>query len=937
MMPKKTFAMPVRYAHSRWTFALVVVMCVAGAVAMPLVVGATRAQSPTSTPTPSGRLDPVPLYGSVDISLRLPKTYDNSYDPNEIDVRGMFRPPSGETVVAPGFFMRPYRDACTTNCESESLVLDGPGEWHVRFTPTRVGRWSYTIEVRDADGSRTVRQGTFDVQPSEDPGFVRIGNNPRYFAFDDGTPYFPVGENLGWSWSGEGGIYAYERWLDSLAAAGANYARINIDVPWFIGLDWSSPAGNYDEAQAAAWRMDTLLDMATTRGIYLQVVMVWHQAYANATPPPVDLPTDIPRLDTSADWSMNPLNSANGGPLNGPAAFFMDPEARDLLHQRIHYLVARWGYSPHLFAWEMVDAIDGIVGYTPIRARPWLQDMTGYLRQIDPYGHLITAGSLDSSTDVGRLADLDFAEVRFYQQRPLGPVVDQVSGVLQAVGSALSASDGPVLLTDFSLSPWYEPTQDDPTGVHLQNTIWAAALSGSAGGAMSWWWDTYVDRQNLYDVFDPLALFVRGIPWNSAQLEPIQVGLVAKSAITFGPVRVDDFNRDFPGDSPPDTIYRITSDGAIPPTSRLSSYLYGEFNAERSRPQTFIITPPVDTELSIGVRNVSSTAAAVLVLTLDGFEVARVDFSPDNENIVITVPVTAGEHTLVLDNLGADWLQLDYIELAQYRTPMRALALADRDQGVMVAWIQHRDYTWQSASSGRALEPLSFNLRVPGMPAGRYRVTYWDTATGNVLGEDTITLVEGSDGVLRIELLPINSQLAVRVLRVAGPETAATPEGTQFATRTPQVSLTPTATTSVTPSETASPTQTASATVTASPTATLTPTPTDTSTVTPTDTSTVTDTPTATDTDTPTSTLTRTPTPTRTPTRTPSRTPTATNTATSTDTATLTKTATRTPTRTPTLTRTPSRTPSRTPTVTASPTETITPTPNPIETLMSGQ
>ncbi len=44
---------------------------------------------------------------------------------------------------------------------------------------------------------------------------------------------------------------------------------------------------------------------------------------------------------------------------------------------------------------------------------------------------------------------------------------------------------------------------------------------------MPWWWDSYIDRQNLYDLFDPLALFTRDIPWNTAHLQPVTVGLVA--------------------------------------------------------------------------------------------------------------------------------------------------------------------------------------------------------------------------------------------------------------------------------------------------------------------------------------------------------------------------------------------------------------------------
>jgi hypothetical protein len=920
--------------HTRWTFALVMVLFITGAA----VVAAVRsgwAQDFTVTPSPTrppqgDLVEPVPLYEILELSFSLPRTYPNPYDPDVIDVTAAFRPPSGQTMVVPGFFMRPYRQTCVSNCAAEDLSPNGQPGWRVRFAPNQVGRWTYSIEARDSDGTRTIRQGSFEVIPSDSPGYVRVAGNQRYFEFDNSASYFPVGENLDWSWEDGGGIFTYERWLDRLSAAGANYARLNIDVPWFIGLDWPGPAGDYDAAQAAAWRMDTILQMAEEKGIYLQIVLLWHQAYATYAAPPVAVPSNVARPNTDIDWEENPYNTANGGPLSGPAAVFFDPAARTLLHQRMRYIVARWGYSPHIFAWEVVDEVDGILGYTPIRAKPWLQDAVTYLREVDPYNHLITAGSREPAFDLWQAADLDFTEVQFYQERPVKQAVDQVAGTLDVLDGALAHTNGPVLLTGFSLNPWFEPTADDPTGVHVRNTIWAAAFSGSAGSAMPWWWDTYIDHQNLYRIFTPLALYAREFPWDTAKLEPAQVGLVAEGPLTYEPLRVDDFNRSFPGESPPDVIYRLTADGAVPPTSQMSSYLYGQFNPERSRPQTFLISPPVDTELRISVQNVSSTAPAALVIVIDGVEVARVDFSADSKAILITLPITAGEHILVLDNPGSDWLQLEYIEIAQYRTPVRALALADRNLGAMLAWVHHRDYTWESVAQGNTPEPLDVSLAMTDMPTGIYRVTFWNTTTGNVIGEENTTVTAISNNVLHVTLPPLASQLAVRALRVAGPEVQPSPEVTRFVTRTPQVSLTPTPTATRTPTDTSTATLTYTYTPSSTPTYTRTPTATSTPTYTRTPTPTKTYTPT----------YTRTPSPTRTPTNTTTATDTLTPTATRTPMPTRTHTPS--PTRTPTATRTNTYTPSpsRTPTATrivptSTPTATASPTPMDTATLSS--
>ncbi|MBN2302871.1 MAG: DUF5060 domain-containing protein [Anaerolineae bacterium] len=900
------------------SFTLVIGLLITGVIVVP---GMAQRIAPTPTPdTVPTDLGTIIRYDLLEFSVPVPDDYENPYDPAEVSVRATFIPPGeGEALAVSGFYMQPYEQTCIENCAAEELAPRGDAGWRVRFTPDRIGQWTYTVSVQDANGARLIQMGVFRVIPSDDSGFVRVGLNPRYFAFEDGTPYFSIGQNLGWSSEDQGGIFAYERWLDALSAAGANYARVNIDVPWFIGLDWPGPAGDYSDAQQAAWRLDTLLAMAEARGIYLQLTLLWHQGFANYTAPPVALPAGQSRPEIGVGWDDNPYNLENGGPLDRPSAIFHDATARALLHQRLQYVVARWGYSPHVFAWEVVDSIDSMLGYTPARALPWLQDAVNFLREIDPYHHLITAGADKPDTTLWDQVALDFTQARYYQQRPEEDGTDQVSGALNAISPAFSEPPRPVLLTDFSLNPWYAPRDDDPTGVHVRNTLWASALSGAAGGAMTWWWDSYIDRADLYNLYTPLSLFSHAVAWDSPDLEPVLVNVITESPLVYGPLRLDDFDGSFQNPSPPDVIYRLTADGAVPPTGQMSSYLYGQFNIERSRPQTFIVAPPVDTRLRIGIRSVSSTAPALLTIAIDGVEVARVDFSPASKDIIVTVPINAGEHVVVLDNTGQDWLQLDYIEIAQYRPPLRVLALADRVRGEAIAWVHHRDYTWQIVAEGSALDALNFDLRFPNMPPGIYRVTFWDTGTGTVIGEESLTLDGGSSnaaGTLRLNLLPITSQLAVRAVRVAGPEIQAAPPGIQVVTRTPQVSLTPTNTSSPTATDTLSPmptlTATATPTVTGTATHTSTPTATDTGTPTPTltDTLTLTTTPTATDTltPTPTATHTATDTPTRTPTDTPTRTP----------------TATQTPTRTPTNTRTPTVTPI--PTGTKTPTNTPRPT-----------
>ncbi|RPI98507.1 MAG: DUF5060 domain-containing protein, partial [Chloroflexi bacterium] len=198
------------------SYAMIITLLITSAAGIPM---RAQAAGPAQQPTPSSPADvsaeTIPLFGRWETSFALAENYSNPYDPAEIDVTATFRSPNGSSVRVPGFFMQPYEDQCTpADCPAEDLQPTGEPAWHVRFTPNEVGSWEYTIEARDAGGTETIQSDTFDVTASDNPGFVRTSG--RYFAFDSGSAYFPVGENLGWSSDESGGIYAYERWLDRL-------------------------------------------------------------------------------------------------------------------------------------------------------------------------------------------------------------------------------------------------------------------------------------------------------------------------------------------------------------------------------------------------------------------------------------------------------------------------------------------------------------------------------------------------------------------------------------------------------------------------------------------------------------------------------------------------------------------------------------------------
>jgi hypothetical protein len=320
------------------------------------------------------------------------------------------------------------------------------------------------------------------------------------------------------------------------------------------------------------------------------------------------------------------------------------------------------------------------------------------------------------------------------------------------------------------------------------------------------------------------------------------------------------------------------------------------YNHNLHRQQKYHVAISHPTTFEARVRGTSLQAGARLVITVDGREAAEMVLDSGSKNIAVRVPLSVGEHDITLENLGDDWLELDTLEIAQFISPVRVLSLRDSGAGVALAWLQNRDYTWDRLDNPR--KKLLFTYRIDQMTAGKYTVEIWDPLSGDVIGSEVTSV--GEDGVLSIDLVPMDSELALRIVPQpeAGTEEAnpPTPEMTETLLPTATATLTPTLT--LTPTKL--PTFTPRFTATLFTIATNTPVPT----ATPTDTFTASATLTPSNTETSTNTAT----PTRTPS--PSATATVTDTATKTPrpSATATKTATHIPSVTGSATLTPSLT-----------------------------
>ena len=465
---------------------------------------ALRSAKPTSAAAPQ-------RYVRMELALDLAATYENPFNPEEIDVWALFTSPQGQATRVNGFLDQP----CTRRLDHDAEQIEPAGApaWKIRFTPAVEGTWHYRVFAKDRSGETSLPEASFTVSASTRPGFIRRAeHNPRMFAYDNGQPYFAVGENV--CWGGKRGSFDYDDWLPALAKAGGNWLRIWM-CSWNCALEWSrEPRGDWRVGQYNgvgfysldnAWKLDTILDLAETNGL---AVMLCFGTYGEF---------NTGGFFNEGQWKANPYNTTNGGPCLKPAEFWTNTTARQLYRQRLRYLTARYASRTGIQSWEFWNEANAPAAWIGEMARclKGTGEFAGH--PLDPYGHLVT--TTYGTGEIWRSPEVDFTQTHHYGK---GDVPDHAP-VVHRDALAAARYDKPHLMGEYGID-WRGPDEKyDPDGraINLHNGLWASALSDNAGGAMLWWWDNYVHPRKLYGHFTPLRRFADTVPWTEAPWKPL--------------------------------------------------------------------------------------------------------------------------------------------------------------------------------------------------------------------------------------------------------------------------------------------------------------------------------------------------------------------------------------------------------------------------------
>ncbi|MFQ6097014.1 MAG: cellulase family glycosylhydrolase [Armatimonadota bacterium] len=450
----------------------------------------------------------------VEFEVALSATYDNPFDPDEVSLDLHVQAPGGEAQIVHGFFAQDFerRLIDENGGPAEELTQVGEPRWLARYVPARPGRHRYWLAARDRTGETRTKARSFAVRDGPGRGFVRVRAGSRYFTFDDGSSFFPIGHNV--CWPGSRGTFDYDHYFRRMAEAGENYGRL-----WLgpfdaftlervrAGEEDYCGLGVYDLANA--WRIDRVIQEAEKRGIYLMLCIESFNSLRSR-----------PKYDY---WHRNPYNAANGGPCARPEDFFTSAEARSVFKRRLRYLVARCAASTSVLSWELWNEVNIVDRYASEPVAAWHEEMSRYIRDADPYNHLITTsyvGFYDPA--VFGQPGIDYVQSHHYGGD------DLAGAIVRGQRRMWEQYHKPHYFGEVGIShSGRETGQRDPLGAHLHNAIWASAFSGAAGTAMSWWWDSYIEPKDLYRRFTGLARFCEGVEWADEGFEPIPEADVA--------------------------------------------------------------------------------------------------------------------------------------------------------------------------------------------------------------------------------------------------------------------------------------------------------------------------------------------------------------------------------------------------------------------------
>lgn len=423
----------------------------------------------------------VSLYDKAEFRISVLETFSNPHDNREVELNMILESPSGKSLYLPAFN------------ESQG---EGISVWKARFAPQEVGEYTYHFElVRRGEERDISKGGSFNAEASGKDGFLHTAGLWT-LKFDSGKPFRGIGENVGWeARSHEDPKWTYDYLLASLSENNANFFRVWM-CPWNFPVAWPEVSSTKRYTSSDEYynpggikRLDEVVRMIDSLDLYMMLAFNHHGG-----------------IIENSGWQLNRYNAANGGPAATPAEFFTSPEAKAMFKNQLRYIVARWGYSPHIGAWEFFNEVDNavyhgqdsiIIPHKPVTE--WHREMAAYLKSIDPYGHIVTTSVSHREIEgLYALEELDLNQMHVYKRTKQIP--EEILMYTEKYHKPFSWGEfGYEWDWNKDFSKFTEEMDHD-----YRIGLWYGLFNPTPILPMTWWWE-FFDERNMTPYFKSVA------------------------------------------------------------------------------------------------------------------------------------------------------------------------------------------------------------------------------------------------------------------------------------------------------------------------------------------------------------------------------------------------------------------------------------------------
>lgn len=420
-------------------------------------------------------------YDKAEFQINVKEKFSNPFDSREIALNMILTNPAGEKVFLPCYF---------ESGDSLNSI------WKARFAPRQAGDYNYHFElIKKGKKIAELGDGTFTAAASVEDGFLHI-NDFWTLKFDSGKPFRGIGENVGWeARSFQDPKWTYDYLLPTLSNNGANFFRCWL-APNNFPLEWKkvTETKRYSDTDeyfnpGGIKRLDEVIEMLDSLGLYVMMAFDSHNT-----------------LIEGNQWEIHNYNVKNGGPASNPTEFFTLKESREKYKNRLRYLVARWGYSTNIGAWEFFNEIDNAAFSRRDSIRipheaitSWHKEMAAYLKEIDPYDHIVTTSvSHREIKGMYALNELDLNQMHIYKRTKQIP---------EEIGMYNKAYDKPFCWGEFGYEwDWNKDFSKIAEGLDHDYKIglWYGLFSPTPILPMTWWWE-FFDERGMTTYFNSVA------------------------------------------------------------------------------------------------------------------------------------------------------------------------------------------------------------------------------------------------------------------------------------------------------------------------------------------------------------------------------------------------------------------------------------------------